>query len=42
MNHSYKYAADTFLRILADAGLAVAWQGRSDDSRFLMVLATRA
>ena len=40
MNHSYKYAADTFLRILSDAGLAVAWQGRSDDSRFLMVLAT--
>jgi len=42
MNHSYKYAADTFLRILSDAGLAVAWQGRSDDSRFLMVLATPA
>ncbi len=42
MNHSYKYAADTFLRILSDAGLAVAWQGRSDDGRFLMVLATPA
>ncbi|HYL54149.1 MAG TPA: L-histidine N(alpha)-methyltransferase [Gemmatimonadales bacterium] len=42
MNHSYKYAADTFLRILSDAGLAVAWQGRSDDRRFLMVLATPA
>ena len=42
MNHSYKYAADTFLRILSDAGLAVTWQGRSDDSRFLMVLATPA
>ncbi|HVH67140.1 MAG TPA: L-histidine N(alpha)-methyltransferase [Gemmatimonadales bacterium] len=41
MNHSYKYAADTFLRILADAGLAAAWQGRSEDDRFLMVLAVR-
>ena len=42
MNHSYKYAADTFLGILSDAGLAVPWQGRSDDGRFLMVLATPA
>jgi uncharacterized SAM-dependent methyltransferase len=42
MNHSYKYAADTFLRILSDAGLAARWQGRSDDERFLMVLAERA
>ena len=41
MNHSYKYAADTFLRILSEAGLAVRWQGRSDDERFLMVLASR-
>jgi uncharacterized SAM-dependent methyltransferase len=40
MNHSYKYAADTFLRILSEAGLAVRWQGRSDDERFLMVLAS--
>src|SRR5213592_43674 len=40
MNHSYKYAADTFLRILSDAGLAARWQGRSDDQRFLMVLAS--
>ena len=40
MNHSYKYAADTFLRILSDAGLAARWQGRSDDERFLMVLAS--
>ncbi len=40
MNHSYKYAADTFLRILSDAGLAACWQGRSDDERFLMVLAS--
>lgn len=39
MNHSYKYAADTFLRILTDAGLAARWQGTSDDDRFLMVLA---
>jgi L-histidine Nalpha-methyltransferase len=39
MNHSYKYAPDTFLRILDGAGLAVRWQGSSDDRRFLMVLA---
>ena len=39
MNHSYKYAPDTFLRILSDAGLGAHWQGRSDDQRFLMVLA---
>jgi len=38
MNHSYKYAADTFLRILSEAGLAERWQGRSDDQRFLMTL----
>ena len=42
MNHSYKYTADTFLRILTDAGLSPRWQGRSDDQRFLMVLATPA
>ena len=42
MNHSYKYAADTFLRILADAGLAVRWQAASDDQRFLMALASPA
>jgi uncharacterized SAM-dependent methyltransferase len=42
MNHSYKYAADTFLRILRDAGLAARWQGRSDDERFLMVLVSPA
>lgn len=40
MNHSYKYAAATFLRILSDAGLSVRWQGRSEDQRFLMVLAS--
>jgi uncharacterized SAM-dependent methyltransferase len=39
MNHSYKYAPETLLRILADAGLAVRWQGTSDDRRFLMALA---
>ena len=39
MNHSYKYAADTFLQILATAGLAARWRGTSDDGRFLMVLA---
>ncbi len=39
MNHSYKYAADTFMRILAEAGLAARWRGMSDDGRFLMVLA---
>jgi uncharacterized SAM-dependent methyltransferase len=42
MNHSYKYAADTFLRIVSGAGLAARWEGRSDDERFLMVLAARA
>ncbi|HEX4629040.1 MAG TPA: L-histidine N(alpha)-methyltransferase [Gemmatimonadales bacterium] len=41
MNHSYKYAAETLLRILSDAGLAPTWQGRSEDDRFLMVLAVR-
>lgn len=39
MNHSYKYAADTFQRILEQAGLAVHWRGTSEDERFLMVLA---
>ena len=39
MNHSYKYAESSFLRILTDAGLTVRWQGKSDDQRFLMVLA---
>ncbi len=39
MNHSYKYDADTFRRILTDAGLAARWHGTSDDARFLMVLA---
>ncbi len=42
MNHSYKYAADTFLRILIDAGLRVRWRGTSDDGRFLMALAEPA
>jgi uncharacterized SAM-dependent methyltransferase len=39
MNHSYKYAADTFLRLLAEAGLDVRWRGSSEDGRFQMVLA---
>jgi L-histidine N-alpha-methyltransferase len=39
MNHSYKYAPETFLGILRDAGLAVRWQGTSDDGHFLMALA---
>jgi len=42
LNHSYKYDADTFVRILNDAGLAVRWRGTSDDARFLMVLAAPA
>src|SRR5436305_192519 len=42
MGHSYKYAADSFLRILSDAGLAVRWQAASDDQRFLMALASSA
>ena len=39
MNHSYKYAAETFPRILTDAGLTVRWRGTSDDARFQMILA---
>ena len=39
MNHSYKYAASTFVRLLTDAGLAPRWQGTSADGRFVMVLA---
>ena len=39
MNHSYKYAEASFLEILRSAGLAPRWQGKSDDQRFLMVLA---
>jgi uncharacterized SAM-dependent methyltransferase len=39
MNHSYKYDAETFLRILGEAGLDVRWRGTSDDERFQMVLA---
>ena len=42
MNHSYKYDEAAFLTVLADAGLDVRWKGRSDDDRFLMVLAGRA
>ncbi len=39
MNHSYKYDEAAFLRLLAEAGLDVRWQRKSDDGRFLMVLA---
>jgi uncharacterized SAM-dependent methyltransferase len=39
MNHSYKYAADAFLRTLDVAGLDVRWRGTSEDERFQMVLA---
>ncbi len=39
MNHSYKYGAETFERILIEAGLSVRWRGASEDQRFLMVLA---
>ncbi len=39
MNHSYKYEAATFLRILDEAGFDVRWRGASDDERFLMALA---
>src|SRR5574341_882248 len=39
MNHSYKYAEPALLGLLGDAGLQVRWQGKSDDGRFLMVLA---
>jgi uncharacterized SAM-dependent methyltransferase len=39
MNHSYKYTADAFVRILDEAGLEVRWRGTSEDERFQMVLA---
>jgi uncharacterized SAM-dependent methyltransferase len=39
MNHSYKYARETFLRLLSEAGLASLRQDTSEDARFLMVLA---
>ncbi len=42
MNRSYKYAPETFLGILSDAGLTVRWQATSDDQRFLMALASPA
>ena len=41
MSHSYKYAPETFVRILTDAGLDVPWQATSEDGRFLMTLARR-
>ena len=39
LNHSYKYDDDSFVRVLADAGLAIRWRGTSEDVRFQMVLA---
>jgi len=42
MNHSYKYDETAFLRLLAEAGLDVRWQRKSDDGQFLMVLAAPA
>jgi len=39
MNHSYKYDEAAFLRLLAESGFGVRWQRKSDDGRFLMVLA---
>jgi len=42
MNHSYKYDETAFLKLLKDAGLDVRWKARSDDDRFLMVLAGAA
>lgn len=42
MSHSYKYARESFVRLLTDAGLSIRWQGVSDDDRFLMVLAGAA
>ena len=42
MNHSYKYDEAAFLRLLAEAGLDVRWQRKSDDGQFLMVMAAPA
>jgi len=41
MSRSGKYAEETFVRILEDAGLAVRWLGRSEDGKFVMALAGR-
>jgi uncharacterized SAM-dependent methyltransferase len=42
MSRSGKYAEETFVRILEDAGLSLRWFRRSDDGRFVMALAARA
>ncbi|MGH7455718.1 MAG: L-histidine N(alpha)-methyltransferase, partial [bacterium] len=42
MNWSYKYAHDTFLELLHEAGMAAVAQYVSDDGRFLMALARKA
>ena len=42
MSRSGKYARETFVQILEDAGLAIRWLGRSEDGRFVMALAARA
>ena len=42
MNHSYKYDAESFPRILGDAGLEQRWRGTSEDGRFQMILAGAA
>jgi len=41
MSRSGKYAQETFVRILEEAGLAVRWLGRSEDGKFVMALAGR-
>lgn len=40
MGHSYKYARETFLEILNEAGMEVPWHAVSDDGRFVMAVAT--
>jgi hypothetical protein len=42
MNWSYKYAAETFLELLCEAGIAAVAQYVSDDGRFLMALGRKA
>ena len=42
MSRSGKYAQDTFVRILEEAGLVVRWLGRSEDEKFVMALAGHA
>jgi len=42
MNWSYKYAHETFLELLREAGMALVTQYLSADERFLMALARKA